>query len=231
MADYSGWFDQNEQKEKRRLFLHAERQLPIPLYQLLIGLIILYGLLFNAIVSALLSDRAILFLYNVYPLVLIAYLVLGILGIFLTRSESPLFSFIGYNLVVLPIGVLVSMVTFAYDPYLVAAAMFGTAAVVVAMTGVATVFPNFFRKLGWALFTALLLSMIAGFVFLLLGLDSFLLDFLLVLIFSLYIAFDWSRACSYEPTLDNAVDSACDLYLDIINLFLRLLRIIGRRRR
>ena len=41
MADYSGWFDQNEQKEKRRLFLHAERQLPIPLYQLLIGLIIL----------------------------------------------------------------------------------------------------------------------------------------------------------------------------------------------
>ncbi|KGK42996.1 hypothetical protein LH51_02440, partial [Nitrincola sp. A-D6] len=30
-------------------------------------------------------------------------------------------------------------------------------------------------------------------------------------------------------TLDNAVDSAAALYMDIINLFLRILRILGRK--
>ena len=44
-----------------------------------------------------------------------------------------------------------------------------------------------------------------------------------------YIGFDWSRANSIPKTLDNAVDSAASLYMDIINLFLRILRIMGRR--
>jgi FtsH-binding integral membrane protein len=38
------------------------------------------------------------------------------------------------------------------------------------------------------------------------------------------------RAQRYPKTADNAVDCAVDIYLDIINLFLRLLRILGRRR-
>ena len=71
---------------------------------------------------------------------------------------------------------------------------------------------------------------IMGFVFALMRLDSALYDTLIVTIFSLYIGYDWSRACSYEPTLDNAIDSACDLYLDIINVFLALLRILNRGR-
>ena len=33
----------------------------------------------------------------------------------------------------------------------------------------------------------------------------------------------------YPKTLDNAVDSALDIYLDVINLFLRILRILGSR--
>ena len=34
---------------------------------------------------------------------------------------------------------------------------------------------------------------------------------------------DWAKAQEKPKTLDNAVDSAVDLYLDIINLFVRLL--------
>ena len=51
---------------------------------------------------------------------------------------------------------------------------------------------------------------------------------LVVLIFCCYIGFDISLAKSRPKTLDNAVDSACGLYLDIINLFIRLLAIFGR---
>ena len=49
-------------------------------------------------------------------------------------------------------------------------------------------------------------------------------------IFTLYIGYDWYKAQAYPKTLDNAVDSALDLYLDIINLFLKILRILAKAR-
>lgn len=48
-------------------------------------------------------------------------------------------------------------------------------------------------------------------------------------VFSLYIGYDFQRAQAYPKTADNAVDCALDIYLDIINLFLRILRILGSR--
>ncbi|EPZ8570104.1 Bax inhibitor-1 family protein, partial [Pseudomonas aeruginosa] len=40
---------------------------------------------------------------------------------------------------------------------------------------------------------------------------------------------DWGRANQIERTVDNAVDSAASLYLDIINLFVRVLEIISKK--
>ena len=48
-------------------------------------------------------------------------------------------------------------------------------------------------------------------------------DWLVALLFCGYIGYDWAKAQEKRKTLDNAVDSAVDLYLDIINLFVRLL--------
>ena len=48
-------------------------------------------------------------------------------------------------------------------------------------------------------------------------------DFIVALIFCGYIGYDWAEAQTKERTLDNAVDSVVDLYLDIVNLFLRIL--------
>ena len=50
------------------------------------------------------------------------------------------------------------------------------------------------------------------------------------IIFSLYIGYDFLKANELRYTVDNAVDSAVDIYLDIINLFLRILEILGSRR-
>ena len=50
----------------------------------------------------------------------------------------------------------------------------------------------------------------------------------IAVIFALYIGYDWVKAQQYVHTLDNAVDSALDIYMDIINLFLRVLMILGR---
>ena len=48
-------------------------------------------------------------------------------------------------------------------------------------------------------------------------------DFIVALIFCGYIGYDWAEAQTKAHTLDNAVDSVVDLYLDIVNLFLRIL--------
>ena len=63
-----------------------------------------------------------------------------------------------------------------------------------------------------------------------LGWSTYYLSSFAAAIFSLYIGYDMYRAQRYPKTADNAVDCAVDIYLDIINLFLRLLRILGRRR-
>ena len=55
-------------------------------------------------------------------------------------------------------------------------------------------------------------------------------DFLVAALFSLYIGYDWARANQCQKTLDNAVDLATSLYLDIINLFVRILSILSRNR-
>ena len=48
-------------------------------------------------------------------------------------------------------------------------------------------------------------------------------DWVVALLFCGYIGYDWAEAQNNAKTLDNAIDSAVALYLDIINLFLRLL--------
>jgi FtsH-binding integral membrane protein len=47
--------------------------------------------------------------------------------------------------------------------------------------------------------------------------------------FCLYIGYDVHRSQQFAKTLDNAVDCALDIYLDIANLFLRLLRLLSRK--
>ena len=47
---------------------------------------------------------------------------------------------------------------------------------------------------------------------------------------ALYIGYDWVRANSVQRTTTNAIAAASALYLDIINIFLRLLRILARSR-
>jgi FtsH-binding integral membrane protein len=55
------------------------------------------------------------------------------------------------------------------------------------------------------------------------------MDYVIATLFSLYIAFDWARANKYPKTVNNAIASAFDIYYDIVNLFLRVLSIMGKR--
>ena len=83
---------------------------------------------------------------------------------------------------------------------------------------------------GWSTPIPLLLVIVVELVeVFILGIHHGVIDWIVVLIFCGYVGVDWGRANQIPKTLDNAIDSAAALYMDIINLFLRILRILGRK--
>jgi len=195
-------------------------------YNLVIGGCITYGFVINVIIIATLGD----FLAGInYGVLLIGYFVLAITGIVLTLSHDPLVSFIGYNLVVVPLGaaLAVCLPNHSMDNIFEAAVVTGI--VFFVMTCLATIFPSVFAKLGRGLFISLIvliITQLAG-IFLL-GYSGTLFNWAGAIIFTLYIGYDWHLAQAYPKTLDNAIDSACDLYIDIVNLFEDVLHIMDR---
>jgi FtsH-binding integral membrane protein len=94
-----------------------------------------------------------------------------------------------------------------------------------------TIFPAFFQSIAGALSISLLLVIIWEAVeIFFLHIHHDIIDWIVVLIFCGYVGYDWGRANRLPRTVDNAIDSAASLYMDIINLFLRILRILGRKR-
>lgn len=162
---------------------------------------------------------------------LIAYVVLVMIGSAMVRSYEPVKCFIGYNLIVLPIGLLVTMATIGYDPDLVRRAALSTAVVTLSMMIVSTLAPRFFTRMSSGLGVALLAVIVVESLSMLFFRTAItFLDWIVVGIMCMYIGYDWVRANSVQRTTVNAIAAASALYLDIINIFLRLLRILARNR-
>ena len=162
---------------------------------------------------------------------LLFYLVPTIAGIIIAhRSTNPVVSFIGYNLVVLPIGLLLALIVPGLSADIVVKAMGLTAMVTLTMLVLAATAPQFFIGIGRTLLVTLLVGLLAEVVAtFLFGYRGTLFDWLFVLLFSGYIGFDVAKSQAYPKTLDNAVDCALDIYLDVINLFIRILAILSKR--
>ena len=132
---------------------------------------------------------------------------------------------------VVPIGALLSVVLPAYYISDILLAIVTTGAVTAVMMVLGATYPRIFAKMGRTLLLSLLIGILANIIALIFGYSGNIFNWLFVVIFSLYIGYDWQKAQMYPKTADNAVDCALDLYLDIINLFIRLLRIISKSRR
>ena len=200
------------------------------LYNLIIGLVLCWGFLVNFLMVKYIPTETIA---AINPIAFfVGYLVSCIVGVIIyTKSDNPIISFLGYNFVVVPFGLIVNLAVSRYTPDLVMDAMRITGIVTVIMMILGTLYPAFFFKIARGLFIALIIvvvvEMVEVFVF---GIHHDILDWAVVLIFCGYIGYDWARANSIPKTIDNAVDSAAALYMDILLLFLRILRILGRSR-
>lgn len=198
-------------------------------YNLSIGLVLLWGFAVNYITVQSIPVEAILALPS-WGL-MIGYFISCMIGISVyTKSDNPAISFLGYNFVVLPMGVVLTPFIYSFDPNIVSQAMIMTSGFTGLMMCMGTLYPKFFLSIGRTLFFSLIaviiVELVLAFVF---GVSSSIFDWIVALIFCGYIGFDWARANQIPRTLDNAVDSAASLYIDIINLFIRILSILGRR--
>lgn len=198
-------------------------------YNLTIGLVLLWGFFVNAITCTMFTNT----IAEIKPIVLvIGYFVSCIVGILIcNHSDKPFVSFIGYNLIVIPVGAVLSIVVDSYGYVTVGNAFITTTIITLIMVLVSTLFPDKFKKLGFVLFLSLSLAIVVELILLLCGLVTLTVwDWIVAIIFCLYIGYDWAIAQEAPATYDNAVDNACGLYLDIINLFLRILKILGRKK-
>ena len=221
----------NNRKQARLQSGEADR-LSARSYNLALTGLLAYGLLLNAVIVYYFAYPLMNALQGVSPWVLLlGYLVPTLAGIVMAaKSQNPVVSFIGYNLVVLPIGIMLALVVPGVPAGIVVKAMALTGMVTLTMALLAIVRPQVFLGLGRTLLIALVVGIVAEVVAtFLLGYRGELFDWFFVLLFSGYIGYDVAKSQAYPKTLDNAVDSALDIYLDVINLFIRLLSILGRR--
>ncbi len=197
------------------------------MYNAIVGGMLVYGLG----VSFFLGSVATSFAMSINPIVmLIGYVVCAFAGIAMVHMGNTLMAFIGYNFIVLPLGVMLSLVLPAYGVADVNTAILLTWVVSIVMMGASMVFPQFFARLGSALFVSLIGLLVADIVCgLIFRTDITFINLIACGIFALYIGYDWYWAFNQRRTAKNAILSAINLFLDIINLFLRILRLLGKR--
>ena len=200
-------------------------------YNATIAGVLLWGLLVNYLLCRFAVD----FVKSLNPAVLlVGYLVLALGGTLIAaKSRKPLISFLGYNMVVVPFGLVISLLVDAYagiDSEIVMYAFLYTMLISVGMMALVMIRPQFFAKLGGMLTAVLIGLILCEVVLLILGVRQIVTDWLVAGLFSLYIGYDIYRSQQFPKTLDNAVDSALDIYMDIANLFIRILSILGKRR-
>ena len=198
-----------ESLAKRVEIQEGDVALSVRQYNLLIGGLLLWGFLLNFLIVTLLGDTVVEFALNGgYTVILIGYLVCGIIGAVLVNRDNTVTTFIGYNMIAVPVGIVLCVVLAEYKIESIGTAVLFTAIITAAFMVVATIRPNVFR------------STAVDLVFAWLGAG----------LFGLFIGFDWARCNVCACTVNNAVAASANLYLDIINLFLRILRIIGKRK-
>ena len=199
-------------------------------YNLTIGLTLLWGVLIHVVMAT-------FFTYQIlslnYVLVIVLYFA-GTLGCsyLVHKSDSPAVSFAGFTGMALSMGLLLTFYVTAFSGNSVAYAFIATGLVTVIMIILSMLYPAFFQNLGRTLIISLLGCILVEFVgSILFRIPLGFIDYIVALIFCGYIGLDWNRAQAYPKTLDNAIDSAADIYLDVVNLFVRILSITGKRRK
>ena len=154
-----------------------------------------------------------------------------------TASDNPLVSLLGYALVAGMFGVMVGPVLALYETSSILKVLFITGAVVIILGLVGALIPDDLSAWGLWLFGGLLFVIGATLVVPLMGFFGLpvegamtVVDWIALVVFGGLVIFDLNRAVRLPYTHDNAIDSAMAIYLDFLNIFLRILSLMGQKK-
>lgn len=154
----------------------------------------------------------------------------GIILMNVGRSKESLgLALTGYALFSLTFGFTTSFALSYYSLESITTAFAATAGIMVVFGLAGIAFPRFFAKIQGILVTSLLAIIVVEIVLSLLGISQSITDIAVILIFCGFIGYDVYRSQADAPTVSNAIWYGVELYLDIINVFMRLLQLFGRR--
>lgn len=179
------------------------------------------------------------FIYNIatpttWSLILIVELVVVILFTFLFRKLPPLGASILFFIYAIVNGLTLSTIYVIYDLSSIMLVFFGTAIFfgVLALIGYKT--DKDLTKIGTIATVALVIALIVSVINIFVGatIIDIVLDWIIIAIFVGLTMYDMQKIKYYESQMPEKgyIYGAMDLYLDFINMFLRLLRIFGRNR-
>ena len=138
-------------------------------YNLAIGLILLWGFAVNVIMCIFFQD---IFITWNPTLVLIGYFITAIIGICMSVfSDNTIISFIGYNLVILPIGVVLSITLDDYYASSVLYAFIQATLITILIIAIATIKQEIFESMGRILFICLTGAIIIEIIMMLIGIN------------------------------------------------------------
>lgn len=208
------------------------------LYMLLVCVWTTIGVAFSAATSFI-SQGWNLKAWNVWLVLLFYIAILGVslLGVYVSnRSDNPVVSAFGYALVAGPFGLMLGPLLATYTTMSVVKVFILTSAVVLVLGIVGVVIPDDLASWGTPLLGGLLLLLGGYFLVPLMGFFGIpiagamtVLDWVGLVIFGALVIFDLNRAVRLPHTVDNAIDSAVAIYLDFINIFIRLLSLMGKK--
>lgn len=178
------------------------------------------------------------FTYTIQPTIwfVLGFFALSMIGIFVAVNDSVVIKLLGYTMIAVGLGAITGPYVAMYTLASVVQIFFITMAVTLMIGFVGAIAPFSVSHWGGFLLTGLWVLIFAQFgsIFLaMLGFDIKIamtaLDWVGVFLFSLYIFYDMNQAMRAEYSVENAITFAVSMYLNIMNLFIRLLSLFGTK--
>lgn len=144
------------------------------------------------------------------------------------RSHSTTLMAVGYGLFVLAFGASTSMILPAYNIGAITEAFVATAGISAVFSVLGIAFPRFFERIIGAVFAIFIGVVLASVIMLFMGMSPAWIDYVTVAIFAIFIGYDVHLSTIVEPNLFNALLVATNIFVDIVNVFMELVRIFSR---
>jgi len=154
----------------------------------------------------------------------------GIIAMGVGKSrQSVAVSLAGYAVFSLTFGLTLALSLAHYTTQTISVALAITACLAGIFMIAGIIFPEFFaaisRILVLALIGVIVVELLATVIF---RVDQTFFDYVTIAIFCGFIGYDTFQLAADDPTVPNAVYHACDIYIDIANILIRVLALLDR---